>query len=235
MLRAPYAACMRKLPIAYKHSRAVEGSIQQRRWCTDLNDSSATLGHTLLAQGFDVLRSLEGALLCCCLLAQVVQYLSLHCLCNHVPFHKEFIAFACIAEICGSCTRHASSVCQQHPSMSHGAQACINNSIVNIHDDKVVLLVRNLVAGRRTSWSKLVPLLACFLMNVATLLTTPSCQMLLLMGSHCEVQAHVCFSPLILTMLPAACMKKKKNNITSSGQPTRLITSANHGNDVLCS
>ena len=28
--------------------------------------------------------------------------------------------------------------------------------------------------------------------------------------------------------------KKKKKNFTSFGQPTRLITCANHGNDVMC-
>ena len=28
--------------------------------------------------------------------------------------------------------------------------------------------------------------------------------------------------------------KKKKKNLTSFGQPTKLITCANHGNDVAC-
>lgn len=48
---------------------------------------SSTVYNTLLAQGFDVLSSLEGALLCCCLLTQVIQHLGLHCLYNHVLLH----------------------------------------------------------------------------------------------------------------------------------------------------
>ena len=39
--------------------------------------------HTLLAQALDVLSSLGGALLCCCLLTQIVQHLGLYCLYTH--------------------------------------------------------------------------------------------------------------------------------------------------------
>ena len=55
--------------------------------------------------------------------------------------------------------------------------------------------------------------------------------------TNCTMQPY-CLMPSTLrtsSSCPAVLIPKKKKNFTSFGQPTRLITCANHGNTVICS
>ena len=57
-----------------------------------------------------------------------------------------------------------------------------------------------------------------------------------------QPRAHASTKPLnsvhvqaLTRLIKKKKIKKKKKNVTSVGQLTRLITYANHGNDVMCS
>ena len=63
-----------------QHSTAQHSTAQHSTAQHSMHSSSC---HTLLAQAFDVLSSLGGALFCCCLLTQIVQNLGFYSLCTH--------------------------------------------------------------------------------------------------------------------------------------------------------